>query len=438
MYDEHGPQWVKIAGRLPSRTDHSCLTRHQKLTKWRQQWEWFINQPEEIRDFIEFVCKSDEKNTEKITTAKGEVVPRVPTYMSSPSFINNIVAKVYENKEAVFEFTKHKRNGILNLSLIEKIGIRTQTTVGLMRQYRKVGLDHSQPVGSRTSRNQAKRAKRMRPSKATSKPSQMRIRKTKAQKRSKPDDDNRNASTNKSQDSINEKQSHSIREQQQAKDDENQEAPKLRQLLPRPMDCNIQSQVDERNRSLLSELKVTNEIKQRKIYKKKIKTAKRRTRQAKIRELLKETDYTTTNNATNSVDASEPTMYEIVGANNRPCLPFVFGEQATSLVVKFDSIPNDTKVPCFSEQFNKFKYLYSLKKDADNFKYFEKYVLLNCNEKIVAIKTDGGVTEHYFTQEKRDQIEAALDNVFKDIVTPKLRKKNATVNPSESQLFRFS
>jgi hypothetical protein len=44
-----------------------------------------------------------------------------------------------------------------------------------------------------------------------------------------------------------------------------------------------------------------------------------------------------------------------------------------------------TKIPCFKEQFNEYKYLYSLKKDASS-QYLAKFTVVNCKEKLVGIQ----------------------------------------------------
>ena len=43
-----------------------------------------------------------------------------------------------------------------------------------------------------------------------------------------------------------------------------------------------------------------------------------------------------------------------------------------------------TKIPCFKENYNEFKYTYSLKKDPHT-NYFQKYTIVNFNGKLIAI-----------------------------------------------------
>jgi len=44
-----------------------------------------------------------------------------------------------------------------------------------------------------------------------------------------------------------------------------------------------------------------------------------------------------------------------------------------------------TKIPCFKEQYNEYKYLYSLKKDP-NSQYLAKFTVVNCKGKFVGIQ----------------------------------------------------
>ena len=48
----------------------------------------------------------------------GELVPRVPVYMSCSSFMNAIVDKIHEKIDLVKDFIHQKRNGKFNLAIL--------------------------------------------------------------------------------------------------------------------------------------------------------------------------------------------------------------------------------------------------------------------------------------------------------------------------------
>lgn len=85
----------------------------------------------------------------------------------------------------------------------------------------------------------------------------------------------------------------------------------------------------------------------------------------------------------------------------------------SSLVVDFNSVPDGEKIPCVCEQSSMFKFMYSLRKEANNSKYFYKYSIINWNGTYVAIKPyTGQVTQEYLNETRLKSIEQALKNVL--------------------------
>jgi len=136
LYEIYPNQWVRIAPEFEGRTDHSCLSRFNKLMNWKRQHAWFENQPEEIKEFLEFACKGpkDEKMVPSFVTDEGETIQRVPKFHKCTSIMNNIIDKIYQKKNLVIEFVREKREGKLNITMLEKIGIKTHVITSLMKQ----------------------------------------------------------------------------------------------------------------------------------------------------------------------------------------------------------------------------------------------------------------------------------------------------------------
>ena len=84
-----------------------------------------------------------------------------------------------------------------------------------------------------------------------------------------------------------------------------------------------------------------------------------------------------------------------------------------SIIIQFDSIPDGVKIPCLTEQSSLFKFMYSLRKEENNSKYFFKYSIINFNGKYVAIKPyNGTVTQEYLNEKRLKAIEQVLKPVL--------------------------
>lgn len=180
LVDEYGGQWAKIAAyHFPNRSDHSCLFRYQRIMQWKKKNEWFDSQAEEIREFILFLFrgkrlpkkrphktapKNDDDSSEQASrseqneladdedeydeqeqlyTNKGELVPAPPKFSAGAHYLANVVEKIYERKDLVYEFIHKKREGQLSLSLLTKIGIYTPVLNNLIKRYKNMQLKMS-------------------------------------------------------------------------------------------------------------------------------------------------------------------------------------------------------------------------------------------------------------------------------------------------------
>ncbi|CAF0719286.1 unnamed protein product [Brachionus calyciflorus] len=79
------------------------------------------------------------------------------------------------------------------------------------------------------------------------------------------------------------------------------------------------------------------------------------------------------------------------------------------LIVDISSIDDLTKIACFTEYPNEFKYMYSLKKDA---KFIKQFTIIKCKDTLVGIKPFNRVIDkEYFTELRLKAIENALRKV---------------------------
>ncbi len=151
----------------------------------------------------------------------------------------------------------------------EKIGIRTQATVELVKQYKKIENENNPHVHTAKSTKSKISKKRKVAGGKIAKPTAK-----KRQKRTENDEP--------------------VAEQEL----ESELDPyRLRKLLPKPVDEQTQSLTNERCRLLLDELKASanqdkshrskEEIERRRIYRKKLENARTKVRQAKIRDIFR-------------------------------------------------------------------------------------------------------------------------------------------------------
>ena len=120
FYREYGPVWSKIAKEaFPTRNNHSCLFRFNKLMHWKRQNVWFENQPDEIKEFILFIFKKKRKNAnQNVFTSHGDVVPTIPKFGSGLHNLGQIINQIYDKRPLIDEFINKKRQGQLSLTLL--------------------------------------------------------------------------------------------------------------------------------------------------------------------------------------------------------------------------------------------------------------------------------------------------------------------------------
>ena len=127
-YREYGAQWSKIAKEVfPTRNNHSCLFRFNKLMHWKRQNVWFDNQSEEIKEFILFIFKKKRKTIDRngqVFTSHGDIVPKIPKFGSGLNNLGNIINQIYEKRTLIDEFINKKRQGQLSLTLLVNLFLK--------------------------------------------------------------------------------------------------------------------------------------------------------------------------------------------------------------------------------------------------------------------------------------------------------------------------
>ena len=88
--------------------------------------------------------------------------------------------------------------------------------------------------------------------------------------------------------------------------------------------------------------------------------------------------------------------------------------ELSPLIVKFGSIPDGQKIPCIAEQSSLFKFMYMLKKEKANAKYFHKYKILQLTSgQYVALKAfNGEITDEYLNATRLN----AINDILKQVV----------------------
>ena len=72
-----------------------------------------------------------------VYTNKGELVPTLPKFGPGTRNLNNIIDTIYEKKDLVYEFVKKKQEGQLSIALLNKIGIFTPVLNSLIAKCKK-------------------------------------------------------------------------------------------------------------------------------------------------------------------------------------------------------------------------------------------------------------------------------------------------------------
>lgn len=89
-------------------------------------------------------------------------------------------------------------------------------------------------------------------------------------------------------------------------------------------------------------------------------------------------------------------------------------ESCHSIIIKYEQIEDGIKIPCITEQYNEFKYMYSLKKGNTDFKFFQKFSFIKFKSSTVAIKPlNGQITEDWITETKLSAIEQTLSKMLR-------------------------
>ncbi len=420
-YKKFENQWVKIATYVfPHRNDNACLHRYTKLMNWHQQNIWFEKQPDEIKEFILFLCKRNKKdlNEQILLTEDGEIVPKRPIFSQN---LGNIINTIYEKKDLVYEFVSKMRQGQLSLTILNKIGVYTHALNMIIKRYQK---NHNQSLKPLENIKKIKaRFSALKNLKKLKKESNSieTIKKYTRKKKKISDDD--------SNDKINKKRKH------------------IKDLLSETLNSDGISSGEQFtiSKSLNNKLKEYNSIKNK--YKKK---------SLKISELINlnkidgiemnntylETNFDTnlsSNNETiinkqikkrgrpshNRINQNEPKVKKLknthlIQNDNNLVLKEIEIKKLTnelnndnSIIIQFDSIPDGIKIPCLTEQSSLFKFMYSLRKEENNSKYFFKYSIINLNGKYVAIKPyNGTVTQEYLNEKRLKAIEQVLKPVL--------------------------
>jgi len=83
------------------------------------------------------------------------------------------------------------------------------------------------------------------------------------------------------------------------------------------------------------------------------------------------------------------------------------------LVRKFEEVADGEKIPCVNEQSSMFKFMYLLKKNEANLKYFYKYTIIDCSGRLVAIKpfNVSQVTREYLNEARLSAIKRILEQI---------------------------
>ncbi len=83
------------------------------------------------------------------------------------------------------------------------------------------------------------------------------------------------------------------------------------------------------------------------------------------------------------------------------------------LVRKFEEVADGEKIPCVNEQSSMFKFMYLLKKNEANLKYFYKYTIIDCGGRLVAIKpfNVSQVTREYLNDARLSAIKRILEQI---------------------------
>jgi hypothetical protein len=152
--DIYEKQWSRIAANeFPSRTDHACLFRYNKLMGWREQTEWFENQPVQIQEFIMMLYgkkkANDADDEEEMRTATGEPVPKQPKFILSSATLPNLMEVLNERTYMIVEFVEKKREGVFDATLLMNIGVPMFHINRLIARHRKGELVPEKKIGKR-------------------------------------------------------------------------------------------------------------------------------------------------------------------------------------------------------------------------------------------------------------------------------------------------
>jgi hypothetical protein len=99
-----------------------------------------------------------------------------------------------------------------------------------------------------------------------------------------------------------------------------------------------------------------------------------------------------------------------------------------------DSIDSNLKIPCLNEeQSGEFKFMCAFQKT--NKKYFSKYTVINCHNKVVAIKTlNGLVNDEYLSEDRLNLISDALKSFSSSLSSSATSSSSSATLPILNQI----
>lgn len=441
-YKKFENQWVKIAKFVfPHRNDNACLHRYTKLMNWQQQNVWFQKQCSEIKEFILFLCKRSQLDQEPaVYTEDGEEVPKKPVFSQN---MGDIIHKIYEKKDLVFEFVRKMREGQLSLTLLREIGIYTHALnliVNKCQKHQNKSFENIKKIKSRLSTITCRRTLENVKKEPSSINETQPFKKKYIRKIS-----NKNSKNHRTDTSPN-----------QAKKSNH-----IRNMIGSALSTSENSADPMKSKSLNEQLKICQSISLNLVKNSKMKTNEKpqkisKKKPSKISELLdiEKSSRTSYNNGENKNDpesaievAKQTTKKRGRPSNNSRNEPKLKRKKSSTpnftkknkvslsalkemklnqlnqinlnqniqnlLIIPFDSIPDGEKIPCISEQKSLFKFMYSLRKEINNNKYFFKYSIINWNGMYVAIKPfSGHISQDYFSETRLNAIDQALRPVI--------------------------
>ncbi|RNA37100.1 snRNA-activating complex subunit 4 isoform X1 [Brachionus plicatilis] len=467
LVDKYGGQWSKIAAsEFPYRTDHSCLFRYTKLMKWKRQNEWFESQPEKIQEFIKFLFKKRKSKNDnhdvEIYTEKGEMVPTTPKFGSGTGFLASMIDKIFEQRDLVEEFIDKKREGQLSLTILAKIGIYTPVVTNLIAKYKKYQLKNNE----KTKQPGKKRGRKPKSAENEKKQESIETSNFKQKKSSVLIESGRikrkytrrakivrtfHSNNRKSKEesnfplSINYYLKKNLSRRRKRKAKTKKFISQMNETTINEESTNTKStkklgklkiseifNIVEANNNVLEETEgeavtlesiekieklltsTTSETSQETKSNKRKLTEKNSVEPAakrKYKPRNKKVQNETLESPTTSKDALKPKrgrkkiIRETQPSSNDENIKFVL-ENKSSLLVDVNSISETTKIACFSEYPNEFKYMYSLKKDANFMKHF---TIIKCKDTLVGIKPlNRIINDEYFTEPRLKAIENAM------------------------------